>query len=190
MRRMIRHTVVVAAGCGIFVLFWMLGSHVPFVQASESADASAGQHAVDAAQRPDLPLYLYFADRTDRFLHAEQRVAERSRDAAAFGRAIVQKLIKGPHGDLLPTLPADTALRAFFIYGHRAVVDLASTLRERFPGGSRTELLAVFSIVNSLVFNINQVDTVTLLIDGSEALTLAGHIDLSRPFAADMLLVR
>lgn len=188
--RMIRPVAVAAGGCAILVLFWTLGGYVLSVRASESGNTFVGQHAADGVQRSGLPLYLYFADRTDRFLHAERRVTDRPRDAAAFGRAIVQALIAGPHGDLLPTLPAGTALRAFFIYGHRAVVDLSASLREHFPGSGRTELLAVFSIVDSLVFNIGQVETVTLLVDGSEAVTLAGHIDLSRPFAADMLLVR
>ena len=45
-------------------------------------------------------------------------------------------------------------------------------------------------MVNSLVLNVPQIDRVQLLIDGNQAPTLAGHIDLQIPVKADMLLIR
>jgi len=40
------------------------------------------------------------------------------------------------------------------------------------------------------VLNVPAVDRVRLFIDGQEAETLAGHIDIRFPLKADMLLVR
>jgi len=55
--------------------------------------------------------------------------------------------------------------------------------------GSREELLAVYSVVNSVVVNFPAVQRVQILLDGETASTLAGHIDLSHPLSADMTLL-
>ena len=52
--------------------------------------------------------------------------------------------------------------------------------------GSEDELLAVYSFVNTVVLNgIEGVDRVVLLWDGRQPETFAGHVDVSRPLAAD-----
>ena len=73
--------------------------------------------------------------------------------------------------------------------GGVAYVDLEPAA-QGYPGGARSELLAVFSIVNSLVLNVPQIERVRLLVRGAEQDTLAGHVALPEPLAADMLLVR
>ena len=43
------------------------------------------------------------------------------------------------------------------------------------------ELLTVYTIVNALLTNLPTLQHVQILIDGREADTLAGHVDLRRP---------
>ena len=50
--------------------------------------------------------------------------------------------------------------------------------------------MTVFSVVNSLVLNMPDVDAVKILIDGREETTLVGHVDLRYPLTANMLLIR
>ena len=69
-------------------------------------------------------------------------------------------------------------------------MDLSAAVRENHPGGVDTELLTVYSIVNSLVLNIPEIRAVKILINGNESMTLAGHIDLQKPVSANMLLIR
>ena len=52
------------------------------------------------------------------------------------------------------------------------------------------ERLSIYSIVNSLILNVSEIQMVKILINGKDALTLAGHIDLRFPLKADMLLIR
>ena len=60
----------------------------------------------------------------------------------------------------------------------------------KHPGGSFTELLTVYAIVNAVTANLPTVQRVQILIDGKEADTLAGHVDLRRPLIRDVTLVR
>jgi hypothetical protein len=52
------------------------------------------------------------------------------------------------------------------------------------------ELLAVYALVNTVTQNFPEVRQVRVLVDGREAQTLAGHIDLSRSFMKRVDLVR
>jgi hypothetical protein len=63
-------------------------------------------------------------------------------------------------------------------------------VRDNHPGGSNSELLTIFSVVNSLVLNVNEIERVKILIDGQDTQTLAGHIDLDFPHKAHMLIIR
>jgi germination protein M len=69
-------------------------------------------------------------------------------------------------------------------------VDLRTDVSSRHPGGTQAELLTVYAIVNSLTTNLQGVQRVQLLIDGKEADSLAGHVDVRRPLERDTSLVR
>lgn len=135
--------------------------------------------------------YLYFTNKTGSHLTAEERVILRPPEPEGFGNVIIEGLIKGPATGFVRTLPQETKVRAFFItQDSTAVIDLSETVSEKHPGGSQSEYLSIYSIVNSIVLNIPEIETVKILIGGREADTLAGHIDIRSPFKANMLLVR
>ncbi len=136
-------------------------------------------------------VHVYFADSIGHYLQAEERVIATAANGVEKGRLIINALIKGPKTDLVRTVPAETRLNAFYIaHGGRAYIDLSENVFIDNPGGSRTELLTVYSIVNSLILNMAEVSSVKILVNGSESSTLSGHIDNRYPFAADMLLIR
>ena len=58
------------------------------------------------------------------------------------------------------------------------------------PGGSLTELLTVYAIVNAVTANLPAIQRVQLLVDGQEVDTIAGHVDVRRPLTRDTSLVR
>ncbi|MDX2453730.1 GerMN domain-containing protein [Desulfosarcina sp.] len=136
-------------------------------------------------------VHLYFADVKRSFLIAEARVMVNPGEPLAFGRQLVLELIKGSARGNLATIPKETRLRSFFLLEDgTAVVDFSLHLRENHSGSCRLEQLTLFSIVNSLVLNVAEVDQVKILIDGAEAQTLTGHLPLEFPLTADMLLTR
>jgi hypothetical protein len=122
---------------------------------------------------------------------AEERVVINPGNPIAFGRQLVLELINGSTRGHLPTVPEGTNLRSFFLLEDgTAVADFSAQLRENHPGSCRREQLTLFSVVNSLILNVPEIDRVKILIDGAETPTLTGHLPLAFPLTADMLLTR
>jgi hypothetical protein len=165
----------------------------------QNAGAATGsESSADDQLNPDLPeqtdkfpAHLYYADRNNSYLKSEQRVMHRPQDAVEFAKTIVAALIKGPQKGLVRTIPAGTELHAVYIDPENVCyVDFSGAVKKNHPGGINSELLTIFSVVNSLILNVSEIDRVKILIDGSETSTLAGHINLQVPFKAHMLLIR
>ena len=82
---------------------------------------------------------------------------------------------------------SETGLRELFVTPQGlAVVDFTQEASSRHPGGLTMELASIYSVVNSLTQNVGKIGRVQILIEGAEAETLAGHIDLSHPFSEDL----
>ncbi len=156
------------------------------------ADAPRGIQSEFPKASERTSAQLYFANRENAFLTAENREFFHAKDPEQFGRDIMNALIKGPQqSDFISTIPKDTALRAFYIAEDgTAYADLTEAVSANHPGGSESELMTICSIVNSLILNIPEISSVKILVEGKESVTLAGHIDLRFPFKANMLLVR
>ena len=136
-------------------------------------------------------VHLYFSDKDNSFLKAETRDLFYTDNSDEFGKNIVQALIEGPRTGLMRTIPANTTLKAFYITRDgTAYIDMSDTIRDAHPGGVKSELFTIYSMVNSLTLNITEIDAVKILISGKELMTLNGHIDLRFPFKANMLLIR
>ncbi len=140
-------------------------------------------------------VYLYFATPDGRYLTGEIRLIDNTGDALVFCRQLIEALIAGPAGrggnTLLPVLAPETRLLGVYIDNAETVyVDLTGNSGNPHPGGIRSELLSVYAIVNTLIVNIDGIDRVKILLDGNEAETFAGHIDIGYPVNAYMMLVR
>jgi len=163
----------------------------PLVSLDEEADDTPASPPAaaetEAARRINVRLY-FEAPQTDGLL-PEERSIVLATDLARQLKVLVEELAKGSQTGLLPTLPEGTRVLEVFVTGRGvAYVNLSREAAE-LPGGSRTELLTVYSIVNSLAANFPAVRRVQLLVEDRVVPSLAGHVDLSRPLPADMTLV-
>ncbi len=167
-------------------LGWFLAN-----RSTQEFEHEAGSSGNVVHQLEKRQIHLYFGGRQGRYLTAEQRIVDQPADAVAYGRRILAALLEGPKKGASMTLPREVVLRAFYIVNDGvAYVDFESGSFDSHPGGVEAELLSIYSIVNTLVLNVEEIRSVKLLIGGQETATLAGHVDLSRPFKADMLWVR
>lgn len=106
-------------------------------------------------------------------------------------RRLVEAQLEPPPAPLLSALPEGTTLRALFVSERgEAFVDLSAEVRTGHPGGALNELLTVYSLVNMLTTNLPTLSGVQLLVDGREADTLAGHVDLRRPLTKRAVLIQ
>jgi hypothetical protein len=108
------------------------------------------------------------------------------------GRQIVtSQLTEVAPAPYVSVIPSGTMLRAFYVTERGdAFVDLSGDVVRGHPGGSLNELLTVYAIVNAVAANLPAARRVQILIDGKEADTLVGHVDLRRPLTRDDSLVR
>lgn len=135
---------------------------------------------------------VLFFQKTDSDLLAQERrrifLTASPTDQA---KQIIVELINGPNrDDLLPTLPPETRVLSLFIDRFKtAYIDLSEEVVSLHPGGSAAELATIFSVVNSLTYNLDTIKRVRILVGGEERETLKSHLDLARDYNQDMSIV-
>lgn len=104
-------------------------------------------------------------------------------DAAVRARVALESLITGAPTPEQRPLPLDTTVLAFYLLEDgTAVADFSEALSHELPSGISTEQLALDAITRTLHAAVPQVRRLRILIEGHEAETLAGHVDLSGAF--------
>ncbi len=139
---------------------------------------------IEVGEKTTREVTLYFANLQAKKLVAEKREIFIQPNKVKEIRELVEELIRGPRNkDLARTLPPQAKLRSLYIDFNEAIayVDFSGNIAKYFPGGSSGEILLIYSISNSIIDNFPEVKLVKILINGEEAQTLAGHIDLTRP---------
>jgi spore germination protein GerM len=158
------------------------------IAADEAAPPAAEGGETGAGRRISVRLYFEAPDREG--LLSEERDVAFSSDLARQVRTVVEEMAKGSTTGLVATLPAGTRVLEVFVQARGvAFVDLSSEVASGLPGGSKAELLTVYSVVNTIVTNFPAVRRVRLLVDDQPVASLGGHVDVSRPLPPDMTLL-
>ncbi len=125
-----------------------------------------------------------FYESSEMLLTSESRNVQLPESPAGALPLIVRELFKGSANRGVPRLfPEDTVVRgAFLLPDGTALVDLGgATLSRGWSTGSHQELMAVYSVVQTVTVNIPEARRVRLLLNGEPAETLGGHIGLEKP---------
>ncbi len=155
---------------------------------TSNADVSI---SIDGSEEPTLESVSVLNDMVDKttvvlyFADEQGNLVAQKRDIPkvdGIARMTVNELIKGPDAasSLLPTIPPETKLKDISISDGLCTVDFNRALKENHPGGSSSELVTVYSIVNTLT-QFSTVEKVQILLDGQVVETLAGHVELTQP---------
>ena len=129
---------------------------------------------------------LFFAAEGTR-LAREARAIEPCDDNNSCLKSILDELLSGPVGGFEHTVPEGTVVEAALIEGDQATIDFNRTFSDAMLSGSSAEMLAVYSIVNTITINFPQIQSVKLNVDGNKVATLR-HLDLSDPLEPDYSL--
>jgi hypothetical protein len=135
-----------------------------------------------------LPITLYYPQ--EGMLAARSAVVKRQPDTQSLARAALAALFADQQASLEPVL-RDIRLRELFVDASgTAYIDLTPSPQKDVRASAWEEQLAIYALVNTLLQNFEEIKQVELLLDGREAQTLAGHMDLSRTFTKRMDLVK
>ena len=142
------------------------------------------------SETPHIAATLFYATAEGDALLPVQREVPLAEGLVAQGRQILTAQFAPPPAPYISAIPPGTMLRAFYVTEKGdAFVDV-SGISAAHPGGSLTELLTVYAIVNAVTANLPAVQRVQILVDGKEVDTIAGHVDIRQPLLRDTSLVR
>lgn len=136
--------------------------------------------------------YLYFTDTSGTHLKAQPKLFPSGMEAHELGLAILEALMAGPSiPGLTPTFPVGTQVKALFITeGKDAYVDLKLDDGHFKQADTVTELLGIYSLVNSLTLNIPGISRVKILVNGTDGASFGNHLSLNTFFKTNMLIVK
>jgi spore germination protein GerM len=181
---------VVAAGIALATLAVVGGMRWARRAQPGSTVVAAAAPTPPAPGRKIKAHLFYVADDGLRLTSVERDVAY-GEGTLEQAREIINAQVAPVAEPLVSAVPKGTTLRALFLTDSgQAFVDLSREVVAAHPGGTVSELLTVYTIVNALAANLPAVTTVQLLVDGKEVDTLAGHVDLRRPLEKNLTLVQ
>jgi hypothetical protein len=120
-------------------------------------------------------------------LSREARELETCADTTFCIKETLDELFYGPLGELDEALPEGSVVNAVRIEGNTAVVDVSRNFVDEMPAGSSAEMMAVYSIVDTVCINFPKITRVRLTVAGDGKVVLE-HLDLSGPLTADYSL--
>ena len=193
-----RHIVIgmIVLGVGLAIAVGFFVDVVGRVQSLMKNDKETEENPFKAPPQPlyaptDPPLAvkIFFPQTSgDALLTAEDQTIFKSAELANRARQILQKLQEGPHSETMSeSLPKDTKVDDFFISEQgTAFIDFSSAIAANHPGGVLNEMATIYSVVDSLTYNLPEIKQVKILVGGVEKETLAGHCLLLLPLEMDL----
>lgn len=181
------HWLYVGLGVVAIVGIWVLFIGLPRWYPPEGTLTTAGGSSEALPTSGDLATAtLFYISEDGMRLVGFERQLERHPDTASQARIIVEAQLAASPTTLLSPIPPGTELRAFYLSGQDAFVDLSAEVTLGHSGGSLEELFTVYAIVNAVTTNIPAINAVQILVNGQEVDTLVGHVDLQHPLALNL----
>jgi hypothetical protein len=187
-----RVIVVVAVVVAAIGVGWLLFATLPRrYSAAPSKTVSAAPAPAAAPVGRKIKARLFYVADDGLHLTSVEREVAYGEGAVAQAHEIVAAQVAATADPLVSPVPPGTNVRSVFITDRGdAYVDLSREISAAHPGGTTTELLTVYAIVDALTVNLPAVHAVQILVDGKEQDTLAGHVDLHRPLGKNLELVQ
>lgn len=181
-----RIAIIAAVILAVFAAAWIVLSHRAQGPAPTAPNPSVDAASSTAAE-PKIKATLYYVSEDGLSLPGVQREVPFGDPIVEQARRIVEAQLAQAPPPYASPIPPGTKLRALYL-GDRgdAFVDLSGEVRTAHTGGALDELFTTYAIVNALTVNLPAITRVQILVDGKEADTLAGHVDLRRPLQKNL----
>ena len=136
----------------------------------------------ESAPRELRDVTLYFTSADGTHLVAEGRQIDDCLEENDCLEETVQALINGPVEELVPVFPNHVVLRGVTVTEGVVQVDFSRDLVTGHPGGSAAEVATLTSILRTVALNFPGTRSCVILVEGAQVETLAGNLDMVRPF--------
>jgi spore germination protein GerM len=170
----------------LVVLLVCVGLLVSYFKTSEAPHKAPV--VVETPSQQIREVILYFASVDGRTLVAETRKISECQLEKDCLSDTVRALIDGPESNLAPILPAEVELLGLAVTDSLVSIDFSQELIAAHPGGTQSELLTIYGLVDTLAVNFPHLRQVQILVEGTPAATLKGHVDLRQPINPDFSL--
>jgi spore germination protein GerM len=134
-----------------------------------------------------ISLTIYFSnEQADKLIPEVHKINK----TVALAKAALKELLKGPQSaNHYPTMPTNTKLLSVSIdKAGLAKVNFSQEFVKNHPGGSASERMTVYSVVNTLT-EFSTVKAVKFFVEGQPIVSIAGHMDLAQPIKRDQSLI-
>lgn len=195
--REISYRLLISVGFVIIALAVGVGAYLGWRMSASSEGGAVSQPAQQQGQtlstqlfRRDAPFAATLYYPVGGLLSAGSAAVKRQQDPQAQARETLTALLADQRASLVAVLK-DVKLQELYLDASgTAYVDLVPSQQKEVTASISDEYLALYAIVDTLMANFEEIKQVVFLLDGREARSLAGHVDLSRKFTKRMDLVR
>lgn len=165
----------------VFILFFSIMIWQKYRSSQEVPVAPSPQNAAGSR-----PVTLFFVAEGTR-LAREARVIGPCENDGECLESVLDELLNGPVGDFEEAVPEGTAVNSVRMEENQATIEFNRAFSDSMPSGSSAEMLAVYSVVNTVAVNFPQIEKIKINIDGNSGAILS-HLDLSDPLLPDYSL--
>jgi len=128
---------------------------------------------------------LYFTAPAGDFLVAEDYEIPVCEEDSRCIRSLLTGLIKGSQQGNLSVLPKETKVLTVEVVNDLVRVDFSRQLIDFHPGGSLSELLSAYSLINTINENFPYIRQLQIVVEGEIEQTLKGHVRIDQPVYPD-----
>ena len=140
---------------------------------------------------PEYTVTVYFGDREAEYLLPEQRRITVPEGQSLLKLAMAELLRDPDNPDAVRLIPPDTEILDVQAADNLLTVNFNEKLRDNFAGGSSSEGLLIFSVVNTLTgIEGYRNYQVRFLINGEPFESIGGHISAEELFERSETLIR
>ncbi len=169
---------------GVVVIGVLIGYGVSWYF-QQSQEVGEEVRIVIADQLPPREIQLYFTEPGGSFLISEVSEIPACDEDQTCIKGMLSALIEGSHQANLAVVPKETRVLGVEVENDLVRVDFSRDLIDFHPGGTLTELLSTYSLINSLNENFPYVRQLQILVEGEIYQTLKGHVRIDQPIYAD-----
>jgi len=186
-RRLIYTVLFLLAAVLVVYLAYEAGMQVRHRRAIQVSTEAAPVQAPEPARE----VLLYFGAPDGSHLASEIRELPACREESDCLESVIDAALAGPETELMSPYPAGAKLLGVRVQDAEAIVDLNKTFFTAHPGGTRSELLSLYALADTLAVNFSYIRQIRVLAEGRPPAALKeSHLDLSQAVVADFRYTR